>query len=67
MKAGTPFFAGEMWHLKRGRPKLVVHKNELSSSHKFSVEKKIFLFVKLINLQGFFLAYEKNIKKLPVS
>ena len=42
----------------------MVHKNELSSSHKFSVEKKIFLFVKLINLQGFFLAYEKNIKKI---
>ena len=45
MKAGTPFFAGEMWHLKRGRPKLVVHKNELSSSHKFSVEKKKYFYL----------------------
>ena len=45
MKAGTPFLAGEMKHLKRGRPKLVVHRNELSSSHRFSVfKKKIYFF-----------------------
>jgi hypothetical protein len=67
MKAGTPFFAGEMWHLKRGRPKLVVHKNELSSSHKFSVEKKN-IFICEINKppKVFFLPLKKITCQLMV-